>query len=345
MQTFTPDYLTDLTARILTACDTPPDDARLVAELIVSANIKGLDSHGILRIPQYIKNIREGTIKPAAPIEITKATSTTAMLDANWNFGHLGARRATQMAIDKARAGGLGAVGLHRCIHVGCVGQYPEMAAAQQMVALAACSGAAPSGHWVAPGGGRQGRIGTNPVAMAAPTTGRPILVDLATSTISEGKVRLYRDTGRRLPDQWLVDAAGRPTDDPHALYAEPPGAILPVGGKLAYKGYAFALIAQVLSTILTGSSLRHLAEESNNFWILAIDISSFMSPEDFAKDMDELIAYNKSAAPAQGADAIIMPGELDYATMDKRLSEGIPVDDEIWQQIQNVAAELSVQV
>ena len=196
--------------------------------------------------------------------------------------------------------------------------------------------------HLAAP---RQGRIGTNPVALAAPTTGRPILVDMATSTISEGKVRLYRDTGRRLPDQWLVDAAGRPTDDPHALYDDPPGAILPVGGKLAYKGYAFALIAQVLSTILTGSSLRHLAEESNNFWILAIDISSFMPPEDFARDMDEMIAYNKSSAPADGADGIIMPGELDYAAMDKRLSEGIPVDDEIWQQIQDVAAELSVQV
>ena len=343
MKTYSIEYLTEISARILQACNTPADDAQKVAQLVVAANARGLDSHGIRRITQYVNQIGTGQIKPGAAIDIERQTSTTALLDVNWNFGQLGADRATGMAIDKARDHGIGCAAVHRCVHVGCVGLYTEIAAGQGMVALAACSGAAPSGHWVAPWGGREGRIGTNPIAFAAPTNGQPILVDVATSTVSEGKVHLTRDCGEQLPDHWLVDAQGKPSKDPNVLYTSPAGAIQCLGGMLGYKGYGFAVIAQVLSTVLTRSALRHVPEESNNFWLMAIDIATFMDPDEFRSDLDEFVAYSKSAKPAQGFSQIIMPGELDFQHQQTRTAEGVPVPNEIWQQIEKTARSLSV--
>ncbi len=343
MKTHQANRLRSLTSDIFTACDAPPEDAEVLARHLVAANLKGLDSHGVLRIPQYVGNIRRNEIVPGAGIETVRETAATCLLDLNWNFGQVGARTATGMAVAKARSQGLGSVALYRTQHVGCLSLYTEAVAREGMVGLAACSGGSPSGHWVAPWGGREGRIGTNPISLAAPTNGRPILFDAATSAVSEGKVRLSRDSGKSLPDAWLVDAAGRPSDDPNALYGSPGGAILPVGGALAYKGFGFAMIAQVLSTVLTGATAERMGGESNNFWILAVDVAAFTSPEDFRRELDEYAAYAKSAALAEGFERVLMPGELDCETEERRAAEGIPIADGVWSQIEAVAAELGV--
>ena len=342
-KTYQADRLRQLTSDIFTACEVSPEDARIVADHLVGANLKGLDSHGVLRIPQYVGNIRKNEIVPGAGIETVRETPTTALLDLNWNFGQIGARTATGMAVARAGRQGLGSVALYRTQHVGCLSLYTEAIAGAGMVGLAVCSGGSPSGHWVAPWGGREGRIGTNPISMAAPTTGRPILFDAATSAISEGKVRLSRDSGKNLPDTWLVDAAGRPSVDPNALYRPPGGAILPVGGALGYKGFGFAMMAQVLSTVLTGANAESMGGESNNFWILAIDIVAFTSPGAFRKELDDYVAYAKSAAYAEGFERVLMPGELDYETEERRAAEGIPIADGVWAQIETVAADLGV--
>ena len=276
---------------------------------LVAANLKGLDSHGVLRIPQYVGNIRRSEIVPGAGIETVRETAATALLDLNWNFGQVGARTAAEMAVAKAGRQGLGSVALYRTQHVGCLSLYTEaVARRREWSGLRPAAAASPSGHWVAPWGGREGRIGTNPVSLAAPTTGRPILFDAATSAISEGKVRLSRDSGKSLPDTWLVDAAGRPSDDPNALYGSPGGAILPVGGTLAYKGFGFAMIAQILSTVLTGATAERMGGESNNFWILAIDIAAFTSPLAFRKGARRVRRLRKISSPCRrvraGSDA-----------------------------------------
>ena len=343
MKTHQADRLRQLTSDIFRACEVPSGDAGILADHLVGANLKGLDSHGVLRIPQYVGNIRKGEIVPGAGIETVRETTTTALLDLNWNFGQIGARAATGMALEKAGSQGLGSVALYRTQHVGCLSLYTEAVAREGMVGLAACSGGSPSGHWVAPWGGREGRIGTNPISLAAPTNGRPILFDAATSTISEGKVRLSRDSGKDLPDTWLVDAEGKPSDDPNALYGSPGGAILPVGGALAYKGFGFAMIAQVLSTVLAGATAELMGGESNNFWILAIDIAAFTSPEAFRKELDEYVVYARSAALAEGFERVLMPGELDYETEGRRSAEGVPIADGVWTQIEAIAAELGV--
>ena len=345
MSTYPADHLRRLTAAIFTACHTSSQDAQTLADHLVGANLKGLDSHGVLRVPQYVGNIRKGEIVPGAEIETVRRTATTALLDLHWNFGQIGARAATEMAIATAREQGMGSVGLHRTQHVGCLSLYTEAVAAAGMVGLSACSGASPSGHWVAPWGGREGRIGTNPISIGAPTSGRPILFDAATSTISEGKVRLNRDSGKVLPDAWLVDADGKPTADPAALYGPPGGAILPVGGPLAYKGFGFAMMAQVLSTILTGATTERMSGESNNFWILAIDIGAFTTLAAFCQELEDFCTYARSAAVADGFDRVLMPGELDFETEERRQAEGIPIADGVWSQIVQVANELDVAI
>ena len=343
MKKYPIDYLLDVTARIFASRGTPPADAELVAKMIVQSNVRGLDSHGIIRIPQYLKRIDEGRIVPSAKMTTATETNGTALLNANWNFGQLGAHRAATIAIEKARKLGVGCVGLHRCEHVGCLGLITEMVAQQDMIGLAMCSGATASGHWVAPWGGREGRTGTNPISFAAPTSGDPILVDVATSTVSEGKVRFLRDCGRKLPDQWVLNDRGEATNDPAALYGDPGGAILPLGGLLGYKGFGFSLIASTLSSFLLRAADHRMENESNNMWLLALDIGAFMQPDDFRKDLDGYIAYAKTSQPAAGHERVIMPGELDFAKQRECEAEGVPVPDEIWNQIEEVAESLDV--
>ena len=343
VKTVRPDSLSALTSRIFQACDTAPEDADRVAALLVAASVRGLDSHGVFRIPQYVGRIREGTIRPGATIEVVRETTVTALLDLNWNFGQLGALRATETAIDKARAHGMGCAVLRRSHHVGCIGLYTEMAARAGMIAMAAASGGSASGHWVAPWGGREGRIGTNPISCAAPTSGEPILFDVATSALSEGKVRLARDTGAQLPEFCLVDGAGKPSRDPADLYGPPAGAILPVGGDFGYKGYGFSLMAQMMSTLLSGATVERMGEESNNFWIMAIDIEAFIPADEFRRDMDAFIEYQKSSQATQGSSQVIIPGERDFAMQRQREAAGIPLPDEIWSQIEELTKELNV--
>ena len=343
MKKYPIEYLQDVTAQIFSSSGTPPDDAELVAKLIVQANVRGLDSHGILRIPQYVKRIDEGRIVPGATMTTVQETSSTALLNANWNFGQLGAHRAATIAMEKAGEHGVGCVGMHRCEHVGCLGLFTEMVARKKMVGLAMCSGAAPSGHWVAPWGGREGRVGTNPISFAAPTSDDPILVDVATSTVSEGKVRYARDCGWKLPDQWILNSDGEPTDDPSALYGEPGGAILPLGGLLGYKGFGFSMIAGVLSSLLMRAADHRMEEESNNLWFLAINVRAFIPPEEFQKDLEEYIAYVRSSKPAAGSEKVVLPGDLDFAKQRLCEKEGVPVPDEIWCQIEEVASSLNV--
>lgn len=335
MKKFPYEQLLDTTAKIFAARGTSADDAKLLAELIVKANLRGLDSHGILRVPQYVGDIEKGSIVPGAEMKLIKEKPGTALLDVNWNFGQLGAHRAARVAIEKARTLGVGCVGLYKCQHVGCVGLFTEMIARENMVGLAMCSGAAQSGHWVAPWGGREGRTGTNPIAFAAPTSGNPILVDVATSTVSEGKVRYTRDCGEKLPDKWVLNSDGVSTDDPNALYGDPGGAILPLGGLLGYKGFGFSVIAGVLSSFLIGAAHHRMGRESNNMWIIALDIGAFMDPEDFRADLDGYVEYARSSKPAAGSDGVVMPGDFDFAREKAGLEDGIPVPDEIWSQIE----------
>ena len=347
--TFKAAYLEELSAAIFRAHGTPSDDAHTVAHLLVEADLMGLHSHGILRVPQYVGDIRQGTIVPGAALRVTEQTPTAALVDANWNFGQVGAARAAELAIERAKTMGVACASLRRCRHVGRVGAYTEQAAAQGCVALAACSTAG-EGHWVAPFGGCEGRLGTNPLAFAAPTGGIPISMDFATSALPEGRVRFYRDTGQPLPPDSLVDKEGKPTLDPNDLYAperKALGAILPFGGPQGYKGFSLGLMAQILSSLLGAPAWMEegLEANGNNVWLLVIEVERFMTAERFRAELEGLIDYIRSSAPAQGSKGVLMPGQREFELLAQRRREGIPLEEGVWSQVKQTAEEAGVKV
>jgi len=232
----------------------PADEAQVVADSLIGANLAGHDSHGVIRIPQYLKAIADDLLKPGVPLSILHQTAAVLVCDGQWGSGQVQAHRLLQHLVQLARTVGLAAGTLKNCGHIGRLGEYGEAAAAQGFAFLATVNNHG-FGRAVAPPGGTQGRIGTNPLCLAVPTAGgNPVVLDIGTSVCAEGKVRVQFNKGEPVPEGWLLDAAGRPTTDPGVLYREPRGTILPLGAAQAYKGFGIGLLLDMLAGGLSGA-------------------------------------------------------------------------------------------
>lgn len=331
---------------IFGAIGTPEVGAERVAGSLVRSNLVGHDSHGAIRVPQYVRAVREGRIDPSAVPTVERDTPTTALVDGHWGWGQIAAASAAAVAIDKARRMQMAAVGLYQSTHIGRVGEYAEDIARQGLVALITVNnhGGAPQ---VAPFGGCERRLSSNPIAFAAPTSGDPLLVDMTSSVVAEGKVRVLRNQGGLAPDGWLIDASGRPTRDPNVLYSDPPGALLPLGGPLGHKGYGLSVLIEVLSGALTGAGCSCLAAPriGNAAFIQAVRVDSFTSRERYYAEVDGMIDWLKSCKPAEGFEEVLLPGEPERRTERQRRLRGIPIDEETWHQICETAESLGVAV
>ena len=328
------------------AAGTPEGNATRVATSLVKANLVGHDSHGVIRVPQYVAAIREGRIDPAATPVVERETACTALVDGNWGWGQVAGWEATWLAIAKARECGLAAVALHRSNHVGRVGEYAEEIARQEMIGLITVNnhGGAPQ---VAPFGGRERRLSSNPIAFAAPTSGDLILVDMTSAVVAEGKVRVLRNEGKRAPEGWLIDAEGNPTTDPGVLYADPPGALLPLGGLLGHKGYGLGVMIDILSGALSGGGCSSLkaARVGNAAFIEAVRVDAFTSRERYYGEVDGLVQSLKSCRPAAGFSEVLVPGEPERRAEKARRANGIDIDEETWHQLTETALSLNVAV
>lgn len=336
--------LRSIATRIFEGLQVPREEATWVAELLVRANLVGHDSHGVIRIPQYAQAIKSALVQPAASGDIVKESPSMALIDGHWGLGQVVARRAMQLAIRKAQETRISSVGAYNLYHVGRLADYTRMAAEQDLVGIMMANDAGAS-PLVAPFGGTAGRLGTNPISIAFPTGGAvPFLFDMATSIVAEGKVRLKRNRGEKTPEGWLLDNQGRPTTDPNVLYQEPRGVLLPLGGRAGHKGFGLAMVVAILGGILArGGYARQDAKRfSNGAFIVVIDISAFVDPREFRAEIGDLLAYVKSAPTAPGVDAIMYPGEPE-AMEQQRERDGIPLEDETWQQIMALAQELGV--
>jgi uncharacterized oxidoreductase len=337
--------LRSLGARIFERLQVPHEEAVWVTELLVRANLIGHDSHGAIRIPQYAQAIRSGLVKPGVPPEIVKESPATALIDGHWGLGQVVARHAMELAIRKARDTKISSVCAHNLYHVGRLADYTRMAAEQDFAAIMMVNGGGASAI-VAPFGGTAGRLSTNPISIAFPTGGPvPFLFDMATSVVAEGKVRVKRSRGERTPDGWLLDNQGHPTTDPNAFYQEPRGAILPLGGSAGHKGFGLAMAVEILGGILAraGYARPGASRFSNGTFIVVIDISAFVDPGQFRTEIDDLLAYVKSAPTAPGVEAIFYPGEPEAMEQQRRERDGISLEDETWQQIMALARELGI--
>jgi uncharacterized oxidoreductase len=325
---------------LFAACGVPPDDAALVVDELVEASLMGLDSHGLLRYPEYAAGVQSGQIRPGAPQTVLRETPTTAMVDGGFNFGQVTAARMVALARDKALESGLAGVVSRNCNHVGRLGAWPQKLAEHGLFGLAFAN-SVKRGHWVVPWGGREGRLATNPLAYAVPASGRPIVMDMSTSMIAEGKVRVLLHQGRPLPPGCVIDAAGLPTTDPAAFYGPPHGWILPFGSGLGYKGFGLSLLVEILGGLLAGYAASGDHAHINGFCLLALDPERFCGREQFQSLVDDLAAYVTSAPPLDPAGEVVMPGTYDFRTRDRRLVAGLPLPAETWRQIERVAGQV----
>jgi uncharacterized oxidoreductase len=336
------DELRDLTARLFAAIGTPPEEARWIAHLMVLSNLRGHDSHGVIRIPQYIRSARAGESDPTARVEVLRETPSLALLDGHWGFGHVVARDAMEIALAKAARNGLAAVTIRRCKHVGRLADYCEMAVKRGFIAMLAVN-AGGEGQSVAPHGGLARRLSTNPIAFGIPTGSQPpILLDLATSVVAQGKLRVKYARKEKTGEGWIIDAQGAPTTDPAKYYEAPRGAMLPMAGP---KGYGLALVVEVLGGILSGAgySTDRPAIIQNGVFILALDPAQFLPRDEYLGAVDEMISYVKSSPPAQGFTAILVPGEPEELKARQLERDGIFVEESTWSQIRMLAAELGL--
>jgi len=334
------------TREVFIAVGTPEEGAERVAASLVGANLVGHDSHGVIRIPQYVRMVREGRVDPEATPTFIRETPCTALVSGNWGWGQVAAWEASQLAVAKARDTCVAAVALFESNHVGRVGEYVEEIARHGMIGIATINnhGGAPQ---VAPFGGRERRLASNPIAFAAPTGGDPILVDMTSSVVAEGKIRVLHNMGKLAPEGWLIDAEGKPTRDPNVLYEDPPGAMLPLGGSLGHKGYGLSVLVEVMSGALTGAGCTNLMREriGNAMFLQAIRVDAFVAKERYLEEVDGLVSSLKSCPPAEGFREVLLPGEPERLTERKRRAEGIPVDDETWHQVCETADSLGVSV
>jgi len=334
--------LETLATRIFAALGVPEGDARWVATLLVRANLRGHDSHGVIRIPQYVGSIRKGETNPRPAMKLLRDTTTTAVVDGDLGLGQVAARRATEVALEKASRQGLAGVGVHRSNHIGRLADYAEMAAERGFVGLVWTN--APTAVSVVPYGGIGRRLSTNPLAMAVPgpSGGVAISVDMATSIVAEGKVRVRRNRKEALPEGWAIDAAGRPVTDSGGFYGPPRAGLLPMGG---HKGTALSLIVEVMAGILSGAGA--ISDKPgpvlNGVFLLLVQVERFLPLAEFTRQVTDLVAWVKSSEPVPGWSEVLVPGEPEARSEAARLVQGIPVEDETWRQIGEIAAELAV--
>jgi uncharacterized oxidoreductase len=339
--TIDPARLQERASRIFTAMGAPGSDAAWIATLLVRANLRGHDSHGVIRIPQYWEAVKKGQVDPKSPLRVTAETPTLARLDGGGGFGQVVARRAMEMAIAKARASGLSAASMSRTSHVGRLADYAEMAADAGLVGMvwANCV----HGLNVAPWGGAARRLGTNPHAVGIPgPTGPAMLLDFATSVVAEGKMRVKRNRKQQAPPGWFVDAQGRPATDPEVFYGDPPGALLTAG---EHKGYGLSLAVEILGGILSGTGPAGPPPGvfANGTLMICLDVARFLPLPDFHQQVAALFGWVRSAPLAQGATEILIPGEPEARLEAERRRQGISIEDQTWGQIETTAAELGV--
>jgi LDH2 family malate/lactate/ureidoglycolate dehydrogenase len=340
MPTVAPEELHRIGYGIFRAAGASDDEAQIVMDHLIGANLAGHDSHGVILIPTYVTRIKRGHIVPGAPLDIERETPTTAHINGHWGFGYVVTTRAMEMAIAKAREHHVAAMTIYQQGHVGRLADYPLMAARAGMIGLITCdSGQAPK--IVAPFGGRAARLGTNPLSVAFPSDlDGPIFLDMATSAVAGGKLAVRRNRGEPAPAGWIIDRQGNPTTNVEDFYNG--GAILPMGGDQAHKGYVLSFMVETLSGLLTGLGfgIDPQGRHNDGSFIAVFDVNAFRPLDDFKRDIAAFVDYLKQTPPAAGFDEVLYPGEFEYRTTQQRRRDGIYVEDQTWRQLMDLQQE-----
>jgi uncharacterized oxidoreductase len=342
--------LTDFAVALLTAGGLPPDEANVVGRSLVGANLRGHDSHGVMRIPFYLDGLAKGEVTANAPFTVLKESPALLAADGHWGFGQVQATRLMERIIEKAQGGGVCVGTLVRCSHIGRLGEYCELAAAAGMVSMVMVNTHGNSRR-VAPPGGKAPRLGTNPLAIGVPHRNGdgPLLLDFGTSATAEGKVRVKKIAGQKCPDGWLLDSDGRPTNDPNTLYANPPGTIRPMGGDQSYKGFGLGLMIEIFSGALSGGVCireKPINQNGNCVFMQVFDTAALgQGNGHFCSEVAGLVDFVRSCPRIEGVNEILLPGDPERRALRQRMAEGIPLDEGNWRALVDLAERLKVSV
>jgi ureidoglycolate dehydrogenase (NAD+) len=313
--------------------------AETVAVSLVDANRRAVDSHGVARIPVYSDRLRAGHTNGRPQPKVERADGAVALVDADQGPGQVAGVIATDLSIELARKHGVGVVSVHRSSHYGAAGYYAIRAAKAGMIGMSTTN----SEPFVIPYGGIGHALGTNPIALAAPTPDGIFDTDMATSQVAVNKIFNARDEGREIPEGWGVDEQGRPTTDPGEVFAA-----VPLGG---YKGYALAVLVEVLSGVLSGSGVGHgvgrLYEEAGpqdvGHFHLALDAGRLAGRDRAAELLGRLLGDLKTVPVAPGHDEVLVPGEPEARAKAERERDGIPLPPTLWTTLEALSGELGV--
>ena len=319
-------------------------DARIVGENLIFANLRGVDSHGVIRMKIYADRLRAGGFKAKARPKVISEQSSAALIDAGQGVGQVAAMAAMKLAISKAKRTGVAVVTVRNSSHFGASAFYAMRPLEFGMIGVAATT----AGPTMAPTGGREWRLGNNAVAIAVPA-GQfpPIVLDMATGAVAWGKIFVAQQEKRKIPLTWALDKQGNPTDDPNAAAHQ--GLIQPLGG---YKGYGLSLLLDIVTGVLSGggfsTGVKPLYQQIESpsqiaHTCAAVRINAFLTLKEFCRRMDEIIRLMHSCPTAPGVKRIFVPGEIEHETQLRRQAEGIPLNAELAAELKTLATELKV--
>jgi LDH2 family malate/lactate/ureidoglycolate dehydrogenase len=339
-----PDVLATLVTSIFEACGMREEDARLVAGALVDADLRGIHSHGVLRVPDYVDKLTVGGVDPRGVPRVVGGRGAVAVVDGGNSMGQVGATFAMARALERAREHGVGAAALRGSNHCGAMDRYARMALEHDMIGIAATN-ALPT---MAPWGGAQKIVGINPIAVAMPGGEEPpVVLDIAFGATAHGKIRVYAQTGHALPEGWAFDAEGVPTTDPAAALV---GLIRPIGD---FKGVGLAMVSGMLSSLLSGAAY---GLESGNMvdgaiagvdgqFFLALDVCAFCEPRRFRERSDAVVREVHGARRAPGVDRLFVPGEMEAGFEARYRREGVPLNARTLADIEAAARSTGVRV
>jgi LDH2 family malate/lactate/ureidoglycolate dehydrogenase len=342
---FAPERLRTWTQDVLEKIGVSRADATLFTDALIEANLRGVDTHGITRmLCVYVERIRKGVMSAKTNLTVVREKASTALIDCHNSIGHIGAARAMQMAIEKARQTGMAFTAVTHSNHYGMAAYWAMMALPEGMIGFSSTN--APAA--VAPTGGYAPLFGTNPLAIAIPANRElPVVLDMATTTVARGRIILYAKQNKTLEPGWALDKHGVPTTDPHVALD---GLLSPIGG---YKGYGLSLAIDFLCGILTGSKYGahfpgFLADNMTDptdvgSIFAAINIESFMDLKEFTATIDRAIREIKASPLAEGAKRIYIPGEIEFEIKNERLAQGIPIPDPVVEDFIALGKELGI--
>ena len=344
MQRFSRSKLEDFMKRCFVATELPEKDAETVARFMAVSDIMGKDSHGIFRLPGYIQRLINGGINKTPNIKVLKNRTATALVDGDNGMGHLVVNFCAKLAIKKAKKSGVSWVGVNHSNHAGAAGAYALLPLEEDMIGIYVAVGSA---NHLPPWGGVEPLLSTNPIAVAVPGMHEePILLDMATTVSSYGKIKVHAQRNIPMPEGWMVDKNGEPMTD--AKQADL-GFLLPIGGP---KGYGLALIFGILAGTLNGAAFgrdvidmnadRSSVSNTGQF-ILALDISAFMDKNDFKQEIDKVIQTMRNSKTLNGVEGVRLPGDGSHAAMKDRNENGIPLPKPLIESLAKVANTLNV--